>query len=478
MQCGAARRRSVNALQIALEAGNHSIALLLLSNGFQPDLAADSPLDIALRARRWDLVDLLLEWDADPQRVDRAELFGTYRLELFQRFWDLGVDLTDHHAMARYLIEHQGAKPLFGFAKRHRSDPRIQRELDVALAYHAGEGNEKGTSLCLWAGADPHTPACHLRYGNRCVHMLPVEEQENDEDHDPFWNAIDEACRAGHVAILERLKPDPALDDFDELYGWARHRHVIDYLLEIAPPKDPNRVLEHHLWRIGWFDNHWRALDPLRVLFEAGLRWTNRSGEAAAGLRRVLLKLSDEMFTEVVALLSTSDYCDPQILAEIARTPAMRKRFKELGYLGTDDEEPTRSRRHRYRVRPTHARQVVTRFGVTPQKTRKPTRTAAPATPRAWSMRIGRRHRAGEDLELDRAALFERVWSVPVATLAAEWGLSGPGLKKACARFGVPVPPRGYWARLRAGQHPRRPRLPTPPPDAPSSLVVSIPPRD
>jgi hypothetical protein len=462
------RRRFVCALDIVIEAGNHSLALLLLSNGLDPNLSPDSPLDIALRSRRWDLVDLLLEWGADPERVDLEELFGTYRSELFQRFWDLGVDLTERHELAEFLIDHQGAKPLFGFAKRHREDPRIQQELNVALAYHAAAGNDKGTSLCLWAGGDPHVSACDLRHGRRCTHRLPNDQR--DDDDEPFWSAIDHACRAGHVAILERLKPDPVLDDFDELYGWARDRYVVEYLMGIAPPKDENSVLQHHLWRIGWFENDWRAMDTLRSLFEAGLRWTSRSKEAAAGLRHILLKLREETFIEVVALLAASNHCAPEILREIGRTPAMKKRFMSLGYFGIDDE-PSRSRGYRYRARPTHVRRVIGQFGLEPPKPKKrqAQRPAAPAV-----ARIGRRRRDGEDLQLDRAALFEKVWSTPVATLAAEWGLSGPGLKKACHRLAVPVPPRGYWARVRAGQRPRRPRLPAAPPGTPSTLVVSV----
>jgi hypothetical protein len=44
----------------------------------------------------------------------------------------------------------------------------------------------------------------------------------------------------------------------------------------------------------------------------------------------------------------------------------------------------------------------------------------------------------------------------PVYALARSWGLSGRGLAKACKRAGVPVPPRGYWARVQNGQRPRR----------------------
>lgn len=476
---GPGRRKFVSALELALESGNHSLALLLLSNGIDPNIAPASPLDIALRVRRWDLVDLLLEWGADPHRVDLSEVFGSYRLDLYQRFWDLGVNLTEGHALAEFLIEHQGAKPAFGFAKRHRTDPRIQRELNVALAYHAGAGNEKGVALCLWAGADSHAPACTLRFGRRCVHTIPADEREDKDDEEPLWSPIDEAVRAGDVAILKRLKPDPALDDLDELYGWARDRYVIDYLMGIAPPIDPNRVLQHRLWRIGWFDDDWRAMDTLKALFEAGLRWTNPSKEAAAGMRHILLHLGDAAFMEVVALLAQGDHCAPEILREIGRTPAMQKRFKTLGYVGGENAETLRSSRARYRPRPTHVRQVVARFGVKPPKPKKPAPTAAAPSaataPTTRSATIGRGHRGGTILELDRVALYERVWSLPVATLAADWGLSGPGLRKACHRLGVPVPPRGYWARLRAGQRPRRLRLPAAAPGAPATIRISVP---
>lgn len=61
---------------------------------------------------------------------------------------------------------------------------------------------------------------------------------------------------------------------------------------------------------------------------------------------------------------------------------------------------------------------------------------------------------------LTRKELYDRVWAEPVDTLAKEYGLSNVGLGKACRRHGIPVPPRGYWARKAAGQSLRRPRLP------------------
>lgn len=52
--------RSKTALQIALETGQHSLALLLLKSGYRLEFDRYAPLDLALRSRRWDLFDLLL----------------------------------------------------------------------------------------------------------------------------------------------------------------------------------------------------------------------------------------------------------------------------------------------------------------------------------------------------------------------------------------------------------------------------------
>src|SRR6266550_5292936 len=79
------RARATSALEIALGTGNHALVLLLLANGYDPNQEPRSPLDLALRARRLDFVTLLLEWGADPHRVDLDDLFDTYNSELFTR---------------------------------------------------------------------------------------------------------------------------------------------------------------------------------------------------------------------------------------------------------------------------------------------------------------------------------------------------------------------------------------------------------
>lgn len=53
---------------------------------------------------------------------------------------------------------------------------------------------------------------------------------------------------------------------------------------------------------------------------------------------------------------------------------------------------------------------------------------------------------------MSREELYELVWSTPMQKLAETYGLSDRGLAKTCQRYLVPVPSRGYWAKIDAGQ--------------------------
>lgn len=76
---------------------------------------------------------------------------------------------------------------------------------------------------------------------------------------------------------------------------------------------------------------------------------------------------------------------------------------------------------------------------------------------------------------MQRSELFRRVWETPMLKLATELGLSGPGLAKVCRRHDIPVPPRGYWAKLQAGKRVQAVPLPHPEQDAPISFRTADP---
>jgi hypothetical protein len=57
---------------------------------------------------------------------------------------------------------------------------------------------------------------------------------------------------------------------------------------------------------------------------------------------------------------------------------------------------------------------------------------------------------------LSREELFALVWERPTCEVAKELGISDVALTKLCKRLQVPKPPRGYCAKVQAGQTPRQ----------------------
>src|SRR6202035_1042703 len=56
--------------------------------------------------------------------------------------------------------------------------------------------------------------------------------------------------------------------------------------------------------------------------------------------------------------------------------------------------------------------------------------------------------------------LYELAWSKALSSLAKDFGISDVALAKRCRGLEIPIPGRGYWARVEAGQKPARPKLP------------------
>jgi hypothetical protein len=63
---------------------------------------------------------------------------------------------------------------------------------------------------------------------------------------------------------------------------------------------------------------------------------------------------------------------------------------------------------------------------------------------------------------VDRGALYEEVWSVPVRTVSKRYEVSDVALAKVCRRLKIPVPGKGYWNKITA-HLPVPPRPPLPP---------------
>jgi hypothetical protein len=69
----------------------------------------------------------------------------------------------------------------------------------------------------------------------------------------------------------------------------------------------------------------------------------------------------------------------------------------------------------------------------------------------------------GGNPELTREEFYEKVWSAPATQVAAELSISDVALAKRCKKLNVPKPSPGYWAKVAAGQKPKKTPLPPAP---------------
>ncbi len=348
--------------------------------------------------------------------VDPYVLLDTYKGDMYERFRTAGYDLTQRHEMGDILGHHTRAKPLFGFAKRHRAeDPKTQKELDMALGCHVRAGNERGIALCLWAGADPHTPVPDLDLG------FWIDKEPEDENDSIGSSAIAEAAERGAIRILQKLGPDPARDNFDELFEQAAHGGVVEFLATIQPPRNLTSCLQHQFWRLDRrFSQSYGGTSAIDALLSLGKRWEENDREKIYRIRACLMRADRYDLEKVIRILKKPEACAPETYAELIRPPRFRAKLSELGLY---KKPPTKAeQRADKEYRQTHEmRRLKTRY--------------------------------------DRDKLYEQVWSQAVQIVAKSYGISGRGLGKVCAKLRVPVPPRGYWARVRNGQKVKKPPL-------------------
>jgi hypothetical protein len=290
----------------------------------------------------------------------------------------------------------------------------------MALGDHAGEGNERGVALCLWAGADPHAPVLS-------PNLEAAQDADSEEGEEPFlgWSAIYEAARAGHLGILKRLGPDPACDDFDELYEHAGCESIVSFLLTMQPPRDLTRILWWHFrWledRFSYLSGGYRGTGVIKTILKCGVRWEEKDPERLADIRRSLSRMKDYHLKAILHYLEHPEIFAPETYHELVRTPKMHARLVSLGmYKKPITEREKKKIEHEKR---TYAIKRLLQ-------------------------------------DYDRKVLYEQVWSEPALTVAKGYGVSSVWLGKVCRLLNVPVPPRGYWARVRSGSKGRKPPLP------------------
>ena len=74
-----------------------------------------------------------------------------------------------------------------------------------------------------------------------------------------------------------------------------------------------------------------------------------------------------------------------------------------------------------------------------------------------------------------RVELYKQVWSEPMTALSKRYQISDVALAKICRKMKIPIPGRGYWARLASGQKITIPALPATSSDTPQRVEINPP---
>jgi hypothetical protein len=423
-------------LEVSIDTGFHSMIVLLVRNEPCREVK-NRALARAVEKRKPELAKLLVDHGADTSIVPFIDVLRTWDADLTRFFLQRSTDFLNEQPFAVAFSE-RVRSALRAFKECVEAHPeaadKLKAQSEMAPRHFTRQGNLKWVSLMLWIGADPRAggPEIDSRYG---------------DDPECHSSAMEEACFQGSIEVLRRFKPSGELDDLSLLLKEAAHfghADVVRYLLSLgAEPNNKSNggstALDCCLWHLEFEDtDHIRFKKPitrygarrtwetLQVLLGAGARWRPDDRSSVNQLRRTLLGCEPTLVIDILNLLKSSGAAGQDAIRDVVSTPSMQKHLADKNW---------------------HLR----RLGVVEKPSSKPSYI---------SYRLLSR--------FNREQLFEEVWSEPTWNLAPKYGVSDVALAKTCRKLKVPLPGRGYWAKVAAGKVPRkRPPLPVfPPPSA------------
>jgi Ankyrin repeats (3 copies) len=427
----AKNRRSKTLLQIAVETGFHSLVELIARH--ETNLASkNAALVDSVSLRRLDFVELLVENGADITSVPLADVLLTWEPRLMRFFLSRGTDPIKGFPFATaFGAKIRTAIRAFVEYKQAHSElaAALQEQSNVALRYFCSKGDMKWISLMLWAGADARA-------------MGPSLDETDPTDPDCYVSAMQEACYAGNVEVLKKLKPEGGRDDLENLLHCAAvsgRRDAIRYLLELgAKPNDKedggSSALDTCIWHLGFpsFSPYGfkrpkatyqvsNDIDNIHELAGHGAIWKpDRS--SVNSLRRNLYQCEPRVTIDLLRVLMKHNACSTDQARELLKHPRMREHLASESWhltrlkLDLEDNQPK-----------------------------------GPQPPPAHLL-----------AQYNREELYEKVWALPTREVAKHYGFSDVRLGKLCKILRVPKPGRGYWAKKEAGKPtPKRLALPS-----------------
>ncbi len=288
-------------------------------------MANGSALKHAVDNRRSDIVALLLERGTNPDHDQFMWACYEGDPDTIRVFLECGADPVKGFPFYRALTH--CLKPVLGLYKSYvEKRPEIATQGDMALCYFAKQNNLRGVSLMLWAGARPEQEV--------------PDADKPDRDY-PNDCALKEAVRAGHLAVLRRMKPENYPHLFTELVGacWNRNSEVLEHLRKVGAtvtldPDQGSEALRHLVWQLGWDADPSSPLgkDPqqfdltmqrIECLVQKGARWIPHPDHGVRDTRRHIRKVEPEKILRLFTLFKEHGVVPDQFLEELVGTPTM-----------------------------------------------------------------------------------------------------------------------------------------------------------
>lgn len=187
-------------LRAAVETKFHSMVEVFLQTGVDQE-ERNCLLCQAVWHHNLELIKLLVHYGAEPCSVGFDDVCDTGNPEIMRFFLDRNIDAVTGQPFAHALCHPK--RPQLGIYMRYRDKiPELKHQVNLALRYHAREGNLKWVCLLLWAGGDAH------------VKLPDVGEEPNPEDD---TTALEEAIWSEHKAIVDKIGIDPKKDNLNLL---------------------------------------------------------------------------------------------------------------------------------------------------------------------------------------------------------------------------------------------------------------------
>jgi hypothetical protein len=433
-------------LEVALGTGFHSLVELLVRNEVDQNLK-NRALRRSVSQKRLDFIELLVLHGADISSVPFIEVLLNWEPSIIRYFIEHGADFIKDSPFAVAFGERirTALRPWRECKERYPEFAcQLQEQADRALRHFCFRGDLKWVSLLMWIGADPRSSG-------------PTLDDDYDDESEQLTTLL-AATYSEDLQILKRLKPDPEIDNIDELLKTAArlaHADLVKYLLDLgAQPNDKlncgSTALANCLesFRYGSFRvtsyfldyGHSRSKSSLyqvsatrtaiKYLLESGALWCPDDADQVTQVRRSLLECEPEVTSELVELLMKHVACSQDVIHDLLRTSAMK----------------------------THLRPVVRKLRLLGFDVRSSEQKALDKRQKEASLEWALHNLASK---YDREEIYKEIWLEPIQHVAKKYNLSDVGLAKVCRKLNIPRPGRGYWAIKAAGKPtPRQPPLP------------------